>query len=106
MKKSKVANLNVNVLLCHYLRDCRLEADVTQAEISRIGGYKTAQYASNMERAQCVPSFKMIAVYIMMCQAKPERIAALEKVHFADRVSLAYNDLAKELKKRKIKEIV
>ncbi|MES2962310.1 MAG: helix-turn-helix transcriptional regulator [Bdellovibrionota bacterium] len=42
-----------------YLREKRLESELTQMEAARHLGHSTAQYISNLERGLCEPSVEM-----------------------------------------------
>lgn len=75
MKLTNKAELHE--LLGTYLKNKRIEAGYTQAEIAKKLGYSTPQFISNFERGLCSPPLKNLKVLVKMYNIPAEHIIDL-----------------------------
>ena len=57
-----------------YIRNCRVRAGLTQAEISSKLGYTSSQFVSNWERGVSMPPMGTIAVLSKMIKLDPKKV--------------------------------
>lgn len=71
---------NKQASLGQYLRDKRVAAGLTQAEIAEFLGYTSPQYISNIERGVCPASFDVLAKLRTKLKLDVERVL---QIHIA-----------------------
>lgn len=79
-----------------YLKDLRVESQMTQAAISAELGYQTAQFISNIERGQCAVPYEVIRKLIKLYGASEAGV-----IEFL--VHLQQDYIAAEIKDKKLK---
>lgn len=65
-KKKQYVLARRYTVLGDYLQKMRLEANLTQREVSEALGYSSAQFISNFERGIAVPPLKKLKVLVKM----------------------------------------
>lgn len=61
-------------ILGDYLKNCRLQANLSQAEVANHLGYSSPQFISNMERGICAPPLKKIAQLSHLYKCNPHEL--------------------------------
>ena len=72
MNKAKL-----NQTLGSYLKDKRIEADLTQLEVAKKLGYSSPQFISNFERGLCSPPLKQLKKITKLYDINPTDIIDL-----------------------------
>ncbi|RZA08241.1 MAG: helix-turn-helix domain-containing protein [Proteobacteria bacterium] len=65
-KKKQYVLARRYTVLGDYLQKMRLEANLTQREVSQALGYSSAQFISNFERGIAVPPLKKLKILVKM----------------------------------------
>lgn len=71
-----------------YLKVKRVEAELSQNEVAKVLGYKSAQFISNWERGISAPPVKVLPVLCKMYKVDPEAFAK----EFFELEVLSYRD--------------
>jgi transcriptional regulator with XRE-family HTH domain len=66
VKKKQYVLARRYTVLGDYLQKMRLEANLTQREVSQALGYSSAQFISNFERGIAVPPLKKLKILVKM----------------------------------------
>jgi len=61
-------------ILGDYLKNCRLQANLSQSEVADQLGYSSPQFISNMERGICAPPLKKIAQLSQLYKCDPHEL--------------------------------
>lgn len=60
-----------------YLKEKRIEADLTQSEVAQKLGYSTPQFISNFERGLCSPPLKNLKVLVKLYKIPVDEVMVL-----------------------------
>lgn len=60
-----------------YLREKRIEAGLTQDDLSKVLGYSNSQFISNVENNKCFPSLRSIKLWAKFIKADPKKCAQM-----------------------------